>query len=86
MTLDTFIKGNRNKIDKHITNIFGSDWCKSDHERRILILNTKDLYKWVQSKGINLDQQEIPHVYVNLAAKEAVDGKMCILRKDSMRG
>ena len=53
MTLEQFIKENRQEIDEAIKRV--CDNCRlNDNERRLWILNDEGLYLWARSAGVRI--------------------------------
>jgi len=53
MTLQTFIKENREELDKYIAKTH-PNFPKNDEERRLWILNDEGLYLWARSEGVKI--------------------------------
>jgi len=56
MTLQEFIKQNRQEIDEHIARALDADKnpLANDRERRLWILNDEGLYWWAKSEGVRI--------------------------------
>ena len=53
MTLQTFIKENREDLDRIIQEI-APGAPKNDNERRLWILNDEGIYNWARSEGVKV--------------------------------
>lgn len=54
MNLRTFIKENREEIDKAILRVCPNCDSFNDNERRLWVLNDEGLYLWARSEGVNI--------------------------------
>jgi hypothetical protein len=50
----TFIKENKEEIDKHILHQVKNIQKINNEERRLWILNDENLYSWARSEGVNV--------------------------------
>lgn len=54
-SLETWVKDNRNEIDKIVCAKLGApDKYKNDKERRLWVLNDESLYLWARSEGVEI--------------------------------
>ena len=55
MTLQQFIRENRQEIDQCIERALGQpSRYKNDEERRLWVLNDEGLYRWARSEGVRV--------------------------------
>jgi len=54
MTLQNFIKENREEIDRCIKRVVPNARFFNNEERRLWILNDEGLYNWARSNGVKI--------------------------------
>ncbi len=88
MTLEKFIKENRRQIDRVIKRMLPKVKPINDAERKVLILNERNLLLWVEAQGVKIDGEwESGYQYDSLLSRLVRgEGESNQVERSSLRG